>query len=170
MHAKTMEGLTGARTNMNLVNTPMHFFKAAKRRDDTVTMERSIGHAAKFAGKAKEYRAKAKKGMAEDAKEAREQAALARENAIKNRQAERSERVKPENRFEADKPERAESSKPKEERNVFLKSSAHPDNRRMKSPVFGWAGMYTAKNGQGLYTKTGKTGFAGQTTGFSMFG
>ena len=71
--------------------TPMHFFKEAKRRDDTVTMERSIGHAAKFAGKAKEYRAKAKKGMAEDAKEAREQAALARENAIKSRQAERNE-------------------------------------------------------------------------------
>lgn len=170
MHAKTMEGLTGARTNMNLVNTPMHFFKEAKRRDDTVTMERSIGHAAKFAGKAKEYRAKAKKGMAEDAKEAREQAALARENAIKNRQAERNERVKPENKFETDRPEKTESSKPKEEGKVFLKSSASPDNRRMKTPVSGWAGMQTAKNWQGLYTKAGKSGFARQTTGFSILG
>ena len=41
MHTKTMEGLVGARTNMNLLNTPMRVFKDARRRGDTATMDMS---------------------------------------------------------------------------------------------------------------------------------
>ena len=32
MHAKTMEGLVGARTNVNLMNTPMNVFKETRRK------------------------------------------------------------------------------------------------------------------------------------------
>ena len=36
MHIKTMEGLVGARTNMNLVNTPMRVYRDAERRGDQI--------------------------------------------------------------------------------------------------------------------------------------
>lgn len=45
MNTKTMEGLVGARTNMNLMNTPMRVFKEARRKGDTATMERAMGYA-----------------------------------------------------------------------------------------------------------------------------
>ena len=32
MNTKTMEGLAGAATNMNLMNTPMRVYKEARRR------------------------------------------------------------------------------------------------------------------------------------------
>ena len=71
MHTKTMEGLIGARTNMNLMNTPMRVFKEARRKGDTETMERAMGYVGDFSDKAEEYKAEADKGMEEDAKEAR---------------------------------------------------------------------------------------------------
>ena len=52
MHTKTMEGLIGARTNMNLMNTPMRVFKEARRKGDTETMERSIVYVGDFSDKA----------------------------------------------------------------------------------------------------------------------
>ena len=62
MHTKTMEGLVGARTNMNLMNTPMRVFKEARRKGDTETMERAMGYVGDFSDKAEEYKAEADKG------------------------------------------------------------------------------------------------------------
>ena len=89
MQTKTMEGLIGARTNMNLMNTPMRVFKEARRKGDTATMERAMGYVDDFSDKAKEYQAEADKGMEEDAKEARKKAELQREEAVQKRREER---------------------------------------------------------------------------------
>ena len=89
MHTKTMEGLIGARTNMNLMNTPMRVFKEARRKGDTETMEHAMGYVGDFSDKAEEYKAEADKGMEEDAKEAREKAELQREEAVQKRREER---------------------------------------------------------------------------------
>ena len=97
MNTKTMEGLIGARTNMNLLNTPMRVFKEARRKGDTATMERAMGYVGEFSDRAEEYKAEADKGMGEDAREAREKAKLQREEAIQKR---REEREKLEERIE----------------------------------------------------------------------
>ncbi len=97
MNTKTMEGLVGAKTNMNLLNTPMRVFKEARRKGDTATMERAMGYVGEFSDKAEEYKAEADKGMEEDAREAREKAKLQREEAIRKR---REERKKLEERIE----------------------------------------------------------------------
>lgn len=89
MNTKTMEGLVGARTNMNLTNTPMRVFKEARRRGDAATMERALGYVDEFSDKAEKYKSEADKGMAEDAKEAREKAKLQREEAVQKRREER---------------------------------------------------------------------------------
>lgn len=89
MHTKTMEGLVGARTNMNLMNTPLRVFKEARRKGDTETMERAMGYVGDFSDKAEEYKAEADKGMEEDAKEARKKAELQREEAVRKRREER---------------------------------------------------------------------------------
>lgn len=100
MHIKTLEGLVGARTNINLINTPMRVFKDARRRGDMAVMERAMEYAGKFAGKAQEYKAEADEGMEEDAKEAKERAKLESEKAIQKR---REEREKLEERMEESK-------------------------------------------------------------------
>ncbi len=89
MHTKTLEGLVGARTNINLTNTPMRVFKDARRRGDLAVMERAMDYVGKFAGKAQEYKAEADEGMEEDAKEAKEKAKLEYEKAIQKRKEER---------------------------------------------------------------------------------
>ena len=89
MNTKTMEGIVGARTNMNLMNTPMRVFKEARRKGDTATMERAMGYVNDFSDKAQEYKAKADEGMEEDAKETREKAKLQCEEAIRKRKEER---------------------------------------------------------------------------------
>lgn len=82
MHAKTMEGLIGANTNMKLMNTPFRVYKEASQRGDTATMERAMGYTNECSDQAKEYIKKAEKGMKEDAKEAKKNAELELENAI----------------------------------------------------------------------------------------
>lgn len=99
MNAKTMEGLVGARTNMDLMNTPMRVYKEARRRGDTATMERAMGYAGEFSDKAEEYKAEADKGIEEDAREAREKVKLEREEAVRKR---REEREKPEDNTDLD--------------------------------------------------------------------
>lgn len=89
MNSKTMEGLVGARTNGNLINTPMRVFKEARRKGDTATMDRAMGYVGEFSGKVEEYKAEADKGMEEDAREAREKAKLEREEAVQKRKEER---------------------------------------------------------------------------------
>lgn len=97
MHTKTMEGLVGARTNMNLMNTPMRVYKEARRKGDSETMERAMGYVNDCSDRADEYKAEADEGMKEDAKEAREKAKVQREQAIQKR---REEREKLEDRIE----------------------------------------------------------------------
>ena len=89
MNTKTMEGLVGARTNMNLVNTPMRVFKEARRKGDTAPMERAMGYVVEFSEKAEDYKAEADKGMEEDAREAREKEKFQREEAVRRRREER---------------------------------------------------------------------------------
>ncbi|MCM1541113.1 MAG: hypothetical protein NC121_07620 [Blautia sp.] len=88
MNSKTMEGLVGARTNMNLMNTPMRVYREARRKGDTDAMERAMGYVGDFSDKAEDYKAKADKGMEEDAKEAEEKAKAQREEAIRKRREE----------------------------------------------------------------------------------
>ncbi|MCM1178693.1 MAG: hypothetical protein NC347_00420 [Clostridium sp.] len=76
MNVKVMEGLVGARTNMNLLDTPMRIYKEARQKDDTAAMERAMGYVGEFADKAKEYQAEVERGMEEDAKAAREKVEL----------------------------------------------------------------------------------------------
>ena len=89
MNTKTMEGLIGARVNMELVNTPMRVYKEARLKGDTTTMERSMGYVGEFSDKAGEYKKEADKGIEDDVKEAREKAEAEREEAVKKRREER---------------------------------------------------------------------------------
>lgn len=91
MNAKTMEGLVGARTNMNVLDTPMRVYKDARRRGDQAVMERAMGYVGEFAQKAGEYKVKADEGMKEDAKEAEKEVERATEKAIEKRRKEREE-------------------------------------------------------------------------------
>ena len=91
MHIKTMEGLTGAQTNHNLLKVPFRVFKDARRRGDLGVMERAMEYVSDFAGKSQEYQAKAEEGMEEDAKEAKEREKLELEKAIERRREENEE-------------------------------------------------------------------------------
>ncbi len=153
MNTKTMEGLVGARTNLNLMNTPMRVYKEARRKGDTVTMERAMGYANEFSDKAEEYKAEADKGMEEDAREAREKAKLQREEAIQKRREEREkleERIE-ENRNADTKETRACLFEISEEGKVLLKGNIDSGSTgsdeikvdAVKEPV--------------TYTKTGET-------------
>ena len=89
MNAKIMEGLVGARTSTDLMNTPMRVFEEAERRGDTAVMERAMGYAGDMAEKAADYQTKADQGMEEDAKKTEEEAKAQQEEAIKKRREER---------------------------------------------------------------------------------
>ena len=143
MNTKTMEGIVGARTNMNLLNTPMRVYKEARRKGDTATMERAMGYVGEFSDKAEDYKAEADKGMEEDAKESREKAKLQREEAIQKR---REEREKLEERIEENRDADTDTVEISEEGKVLLKDNVDFDEIKMdavKEPV--------------TYTKTGET-------------
>ena len=126
MHTKTMEGLIGARANMNLMNTPMRVFKEARRKGDTETMERAMGYVGDFSDKAEEYKAEADKGMEEDAKEARKKAELQREEAVQKRREEREKlEAKIEENRNADT--NADTVEISEEGKVLLKDNLDTD-------------------------------------------
>ncbi len=161
MHTKTMEGLVGARTNMDLMNTPMRVFKEARRKGDKETMERAMGYVSDFSDKADEYKAEADKGMEEDAKEARKKAELQREEAVHKRREEREKlEAKIEENRNADT--NTDTVKISEEGKVLLKDSTGLDNTvsaetktdAVKEPV--------------TYTKTGETVSAEQSTSISV--
>ncbi|MBO5032975.1 MAG: hypothetical protein J6D08_14035 [Lachnospiraceae bacterium] len=161
MHTKTMEGLVGASTNMNLLNTPMRVFKEARRKGDTATMERAMGYAGEFADKAQEYKAKADEGMKEDVKEAREKAELEREKAIEKR---KEEREKLEERVEESKDVKVDTVEVSEEGKVLLKDTEISDETitstemtkpdMVKEPV--------------IYTKTGEVSQQEQNSSISI--
>ncbi|MDE7428417.1 MAG: glycosyltransferase family 2 protein, partial [Lachnospiraceae bacterium] len=100
MHTKTMEGLIGARTNMELVNTPLRVFKEARRKGDVAKMKQAMGYVNDLSDKADEYKAVADEGMKKDAEETRKIAEEQREEAIQKR---REERKKLEERIEGNR-------------------------------------------------------------------
>ena len=91
MNTKTMEGIVGAKTNMNMVNTPMRVYREARRKGDTGAMERAMGYAGEYTKKAESYRKETMEGMKEDAEEARKKEKAEREKAIEKRKKEREE-------------------------------------------------------------------------------
>lgn len=123
MHTKTMEGLIGARTNMELLNTPFRVYKEARGKGDTAMMERAMGYMGDCSDKAYEYKEKADQGMKEDAEETRKIAEAQREEAIEKRKEEREaleERVE-ESREEGQDTDTVEIS---EEGKALLKENA----------------------------------------------
>lgn len=94
MHTKTMEGLIGARTNMELMNTPFRVFKEARRKGDTEMMKRAMGYMNECEEDAYEYKEVADEGMKKDVEETRRIAEEQREEMIKNRREEREEQQK----------------------------------------------------------------------------
>lgn len=161
MHIKTMEGLVGASTNMNLLNTPMRVFKEARRRGDTEVMERAMGYVGEFADKAEEYKVKAAQGMEEDAKEAREKEKADREEAIRKR---KEEREKLEERIDEsrDGDTNKDTSEIGGEGNVPIKGNTSPEHTdfdeiktgAVKEPV--------------MYTRTGEAVHIEQNAGISV--
>lgn len=103
MNTKTMEGLVGARMNMEMANTPLRAFKEARRKGDTAAMERAMGYVNDFSDQAQEYKAEADKGMSEDAEDSREKAKLEREEAVRKR---REERERSEEKIKEDREKR----------------------------------------------------------------
>lgn len=161
MHVKTMEGLVGARTNMNLLNTPFRVFKEARRKGDLATMERAMGYVGEFADKAEEYKAEADKGMEEDAKEAKEKAKELCEEAIQTRREEREklEEKMEENRTSdtgADTIEISGEGKVLSDDMIELEHTSSDGNKTdtVKAPV--------------TYTKTGKALPAEQSVSISV--
>lgn len=155
MNTRTMEGLVGARTNINEMNTPMRAYKEARRRGDTETMERAMGYACDFAGEADEYKAEADEGMKEEAKEVREKEKTEREKAVEKR---REERRKQEERIEEGRDTGigigADTVEVSAEGEALLKNSMDSDK----------AEPSVIKNDTGkqpvIYTKTGEAGKA----------
>ena len=150
MHTKTMEGLIGARTNMELLNTPFRVFKEARRKGDTAKMEQAMGYMNDFQEDAYEYKEKADEGMKKDVEETRRIAEEQREEAIQKR---REEREKLENRIEENRngDTNTDTVEISEEGKVLLKDNAGLDSSdsdvtktdTLKEPV--------------TYTKTGET-------------
>lgn len=97
MNTKTMEGLIGARSNMELLNTPFRVFKEARLKGDTAKMEQAMGYMNNCYEDAYAYKEKADEGMKKDVEETRRIAEEQREETIRKR---REEREKLEERIE----------------------------------------------------------------------
>ena len=91
MHTKTMEGLIGARTNIELLNTPFRVYKEARLKGDTAKMEQAMGYMNNCCEAAYGYKKEADEGMKKDAEENRRVAEEQREEAIRKRRQEREE-------------------------------------------------------------------------------
>jgi hypothetical protein len=158
-----MEGLIGARTNMNLMNTPMRVFKEARRKGDTETMERAMGYVGDFSDKAEEYKAEADKGMEEDAKEARKKAELQREEAVQKRREEREKlEAKIEENRNADT--NADTVEISEEGKVLLKDNLDTDAVGVETDVV----KSDAVKEPVTYTKAGDAVLMEQETSISV--
>lgn len=130
MHTKTMEGLIGARTNMELLNTPFRVFKEARLKGDTAKMEQAMGYMNACEEDAYEYKEVADEGMKKDAEETRKIAEEQREEMIKNRREEREEQQK---KLEAERKENkgdkaVDTVEISEEGKVLLKGNADVEN------------------------------------------
>ena len=150
MHVKTMEGLIGARTNIEMINTPFRAYKEARLKGDTAKMEQAMGYMKDFHDDACEYKEEADEGMKKDAEETRKIAEAQREEAIKKRKEEREkleERIE-ENRNADNRTDTVEIS---EEGKVLLK-----DTMELEPADFD-AGKTDAVKEPVTYTKTGET-------------
>ena len=84
MNMKTVEGLVGARSNINLSDTAMGVYRQAMQKGDTAT-------AGDMTDQAEAYEAKAEEGMKADAKEMKEKAKADQEKIIEKRKEEQKE-------------------------------------------------------------------------------
>lgn len=91
MNMKTVEGLVGARTNINLSDTAMGVYQQARQKGDTATAERALGYAGDMVNQAETYEGKAEEGMKADAKELKEKAKADQEKLIEKRKEEQKE-------------------------------------------------------------------------------
>lgn len=160
MHTKTMEGLVGASTNMNLLNTPFRVYKEARRKGDTGTMERAMGYVNECSDKAQEYRVKAEEGMEEYAKEAREKAQTEREANIQRRRQERQELEK---QMEESKNKNTDTAKIGGDDKAMKKETAGPDDAAQKGNTDGEIMAEASKRESVIYTKTGEAGQSRQS-------
>ena len=161
MHAKTMEGLVGARTNMELLNNPFRVYKEARLKGDTAKMEQAMDYMGDCTEAAYDYKEKADEGMKKDAEETRRIAEEQREEAIRKRKEEREkleERLE-ENRNADTNTDTVEIST---EGKVLLKDNIDSDSTgsdeikidAVKEPV--------------KYTKTGETVLSEQIASISV--
>lgn len=168
MNTKTMEGLIGARTNMELVNSPMRVFKEARLKGDTAKMERAMGYVNEFEEKAFECKDIADEGMKDDAKEAREKAKLEREKAIEKRREEREkleERIEENREIREDKVEISEDGKALLE-NTYL-DNADLDNTVSAETKIDTDDIDIVKKPV-TYSKTGEVNQTGQNVNISI--
>ena len=135
MNTKTMEGLVGARTNINIANTPLRVYKEARSKGDTATMERAMGYVNEYEDRADQYKSEADEGMKEDAKESREMAKLEREKAIEKRREE-CQKLQESKETAEDKVDISEDGK------ALLQQNTNPDADSAREPI--------------TYTKTGE--------------
>ena len=63
MNMKTVEGLVGASSNINLSDTAMGVYRQAVHKGDTATAERALGYAGDMVEQAQAYESKADEGM-----------------------------------------------------------------------------------------------------------
>lgn len=157
MNAKTMEGLAGARTNINLASVPMRVYRDAKRRGDTAVMERALGYAGDFSGKAEEYQKKAEEGMKEEALEAREEQKAEREKGIEKRREER-EKSK----------ERVEESKTGDKVEVSDEGRAMLEEQESCEGINLSGATMALKTKPIIYTSTGEAELTGNTRDISI--
>lgn len=151
MNTKTMEGLVGASTNMNLLDTPFRVYKEARQKGDTGAMERAMGYVGEFSDKAEKYKTEANEGMKEDAKEAREKAESERENMIRKRREEHQEFEKRmEENKSTDTVEISETSK------ALLKDNGDLGSADLDSSVSAEIKTDTVKTEPVIYTKAGE--------------
>lgn len=160
MGIKTMEGLAGARTNMNMIKVPLRVYKEAERRGDMGTMERAMGYVSEFSSQAQEYKEEAYEGMKEDGKEARE-----REEAVRQEAAARlkEERENSEERT-------AESRKDSEETlKISREGKALWENATKQEAYNQETGKPVARKENVIYTKTGEVSIEQPDSDTSIF-
>lgn len=91
MNMKTVEGLIGARSNINLSDTAMGVYRQAAQKGDTATAERALGYAGDMVDQAESYETKAEEGMKADAKELRKKAKADQEKVAEKRKEDQRE-------------------------------------------------------------------------------
>ena len=167
MHTKTMEGLIGARTNMEMLNTPFRVYKEARLKGDTAKMEQAMGYMRDCHEAACEYKEKADEGMKKDAEETRKIAEEQREEAIRKRREEREkleERITENRNADTDTVEISEEGKELMEENTDL-DNANPDNTVCAETKIDTDDMVRKPV---TYTKTGEVNQTGQNVSISI--